>query len=93
MKMFVWFVLDGNKKNKVQRAPPKGSYHSINAYMLVYTRSDTVPAPLSQDDKGKMEEWKLPPHLEELVSEQNEQFEGWVAEIKKYNVSSMCELL
>lgn len=56
--------------------------------MLVYTRNDTVAVPSSQDDSCRVENWELPPHLEQFVFEQNQQFENWVAEIKKYNVSS-----
>lgn len=79
-----FFRTDGGKKVKIPRAP-KGSYHSLNAYMLVYTRNDIIPTP-SSGEKSKAEEWVLPPHLESFVSEQNLQFETWVIDVTKNNV-------
>ena len=76
-----------SKKNKVPKAPPKGSYHSINAYMLVYTRATAKDETANVETACRSTEWKLPPSLEEFVALQNEQFESWVSEIKQINVS------
>lgn len=76
---------DGGKKVKIPRAP-KGSYHSLNAYMLVYTRNDIIPAPSSTENKQI--EWNLPPHLQNFIDDQNLQFENWVIDMKNTNVST-----
>ncbi|XP_065220051.1 ubiquitin carboxyl-terminal hydrolase 48-like isoform X2 [Planococcus citri] len=79
---------DGGKKMKLPRAP-KGSYHSPNAYMLVYTRNDVASTPLrdeaSKSDVVDTVECVLPPHLQNFVSDQNLQFQNWVTDVQKNN--------
>lgn len=76
---------------KIPRAP-KGSYHSPNAYMLVYTRNDVASIPMRDEVRGRevaaAAECILPPHLENFVGDQNLQFENWVIDVQKTNVSA-----
>lgn len=85
--LFIILETSSSKKNKVQKAPPKGSYHSINAYMLVYTRVSPKNEVSNAEIPCKSVEWQLPSRLEEFVAQQNDQFESWVSQIKQINVS------
>ncbi len=81
------FVFNADaKKNKGQRALPKGWYQSKSAYMLVYTRSDLFCPDPDQEKATDNDVLKLPQHLEKFVSDQNENFENWIAETKISNV-------
>lgn len=82
--VFFFHIVDA-KKNKGQRALPKGWYQSKSAYMLVYTRSDALES-MQQGKTSESNDLKLPFHLEKFVNEQNELFETWVAQTKISNV-------